>query len=88
MRRNPFGLFSSLGLMAAMAMPMLSSGPEPAIVEERAARPSSKKKVARRRMIAGGYKLKRSKGAQAARKGKSNRNLISKRTRRKHRRAA
>lgn len=86
MRRNPFGLFSALGLMAAMAM--LASRPEPAIVEERAARPSSKKKVTRRRMIAGGYKPKRSKGAQAARKGKSNRNLISKRTRRKHRRAA
>jgi len=88
MRRNPFGLFSSLGLMAAMAMPMLAFGPELAIVKESAARPSSKKKVARRRMIAGGYKPKRSKGAQAARKGKSNRNLISKRTRRKHRRAA
>jgi len=88
MRHNSLGLFSRLGLLAAMAMPMLASAPQPATIEERTARPSSKKKVARRRMIAGGYKPKRSKGAQAARKGKSNRNLISKRTRRKHRRAA
>lgn len=90
MRRHPFSAIGALGLMAAMDMPALAmaQSTERAIVELHDAARPSRKKVNRKRMIAGGYKPKRSRGAQAARKGKTNRNHISKRVRRKHRRSA
>lgn len=88
MRRSPFAALAAVEMLAAsVGSTVVSTGQDILRVEEAAPRPSRKKET-RRRMIAGGYKPKRSRGAQAKRKGKSNRNLISKRVRRKHRRSA
>lgn len=88
MRRHPFAAVAALGMLAAsVGSAVTSAGQDILRVEEATPRPSRKKET-RRKMIAGGFKPKRSRGPQAKRMGKSNRNLISKRVRRKHRRSA
>jgi len=88
MRRHPFAAIAALGMLAASVGSTVASAGQDLFKSEEPAQRPSRKKEARKRMIAGGYKPKRSRGAQAARKGKTNRNHISKRVRRKHRRSA
>lgn len=88
MRRHPFAAIAAVGMLAAsLGSTVISAGQDILRVEEATPRPSRKKQT-RRAMIAGGFKAPRSRGPQAKRKGKSNRNLISERVRRKHRRAS
>lgn len=87
MRRHPFAAIAALGLLAASVGSTVVSVGQDLLRSDAPSQRPSRKKEARKRMIAGGYKPKRSRGAQAARKGKTNRNHISKRVRRKHRRS-
>ncbi len=88
MRRHPLAAIAALGMVAASVGSAVISVGQDIMRGEEAAPRTSRKKGTRRQMIAGGYKPKRSKGAQAKRIGKTNRTHISRRVRRKHRRAA
>lgn len=87
MRRH--GLLASI-LLAAPSLAMAATASTAARPAYEALVPSSKPQRSRKKrnlMIAGGFKLSRSKGAPPKRKLKPNMNHVSRRVRRKHRRA-
>lgn len=76
--------------MAVMAMPVaaLAMGSERvAMVAPEPVTSNARKRARRAALVASGYGLRRSKGAPARRKIKPNRLHVSRRTKRRHRRA-